>query len=84
MTLGVDREKFTERFHELRKLFPADNGGYYSRRHVILLSHEYLVSPRQCCELLTELGLVKPGGWDWFLRNGGITQAQMVEVLRGT
>jgi Zn-dependent peptidase ImmA (M78 family)/DNA-binding XRE family transcriptional regulator len=52
-----------------------------SRRHVILLAHMFDVSREAMVRRLEELGLLKPGSWDWFEANGGITDEQARQVL---
>ncbi len=52
-----------------------------SRRHVIILSHFFSVSREAMVRRLEELGLVKPGTWDWFQSNGNITDDQARQVL---
>ncbi|PTQ59429.1 Xre family transcriptional regulator [Sphingomonas aurantiaca] len=52
-----------------------------TRRHIILLAHVFSVSREAMVRRLEELGLVKPGTWDWFVQHGGITDAQAQEVL---
>jgi Zn-dependent peptidase ImmA (M78 family)/DNA-binding XRE family transcriptional regulator len=52
-----------------------------SRRHVIVLAHFFGVSREAIVRRLEELGLVKPGTWDWFQSNGGITDEQARQVL---
>jgi len=52
-----------------------------TRRHVILLAHVFGVSREAMLRRLEELGLAKPGTWDWFVQQGGITDAQALEVL---
>jgi Zn-dependent peptidase ImmA (M78 family)/DNA-binding XRE family transcriptional regulator len=52
-----------------------------SRRHVIVLAHFFGVSREALVRRLEELGLVKPGTWDWFQSNGGITDEQARQVL---
>lgn len=52
-----------------------------SRRHVIVLAHFFGVSREAVVRRLEELGLVKPGTWDWFQSNGGITDGQARQVL---
>lgn len=52
-----------------------------SRRHVIVLAHFFAVSREAMVRRLEELSLVKPGTWDWFQSNGGITDAQALQVL---
>ncbi len=53
----------------------------FSRRHVILLAHAFGVSREAMVRRIEELGLVKPGTWDWFEANGGITNDQERQVL---
>ena len=52
-----------------------------TRRHVILLAHVFGVSREAMVRRLEELDLVKPGAWDWFLANGGISNEQVRQVL---
>ncbi len=53
----------------------------FTRRHVILLAHVFGVSREAMVRRLEEIGLVKPGTWDWFEANGGITNDQERQVL---
>jgi Zn-dependent peptidase ImmA (M78 family)/DNA-binding XRE family transcriptional regulator len=52
-----------------------------NRRHVIVLAHFFAVSREAIVRRLEELKLVKPGTWDWFQSNGGITDSQTRQVL---
>ena len=52
-----------------------------TRRHVILMAHTFGVSREAIVRRLEELGLTKPGTWDWFVANGGISDAQARQVL---
>jgi Zn-dependent peptidase ImmA (M78 family)/DNA-binding XRE family transcriptional regulator len=52
-----------------------------SRRHVIVLAHFFGVSREAIVRRLEELTLAKPGTWDWFQSNGGITDEQARQVL---
>ena len=54
---------------------------HLTRRHVILLAHAFGVSREAMVRRLEELRLTKPGTWDWFVANGGITNTQTREVL---
>lgn len=54
---------------------------HLTRRHVILMAHAFGVSREAIVRRLEELGLTKRGTWDWFLANGGITNAQARQVL---
>ena len=65
-----------QRFHE----FTA-GASQLTRRHVILLAHAFGVSREAMVRRLEELALTKPGTWDWFVANGGITDAQARQVL---
>lgn len=52
-----------------------------TRRHVIILAHFFGVSREAMVRRLEELGSVRPGTWDWFIANGGITDEQARQVL---
>lgn len=52
-----------------------------TRRHIIILAHAFGVSREAMTRRLEELGLTKPGTWDWFKSHGGITDEQAREVL---
>lgn len=52
-----------------------------TRRHIILLAHFFGVSREAMVRRLEELSLTKPGTWDWFDHQGGISDAQAREVL---
>jgi Zn-dependent peptidase ImmA (M78 family)/transcriptional regulator with XRE-family HTH domain len=52
-----------------------------TRRHIIVLAHFFNVSREAIVRRLEELKLTKPGSWDWFQDNGGITDDQVREVL---
>ena len=52
-----------------------------TRRHVIILAHFFGVSREAIVRRLEELGSVKPGTWDWFMANGGISDEQARQVL---
>jgi Zn-dependent peptidase ImmA (M78 family)/DNA-binding XRE family transcriptional regulator len=66
----------TQKFEEL-----TAGSDRLSRRHVIVLAHFFGVSREAMVRRLEELGLVKPGTWDWFQANGGITDEQERQVL---
>ena len=53
-----------------------------TRRHVILMAHFFGVSREALVRRLEDLDLVKPGAWDWFAANGGITNHQARQVLK--
>ena len=65
-------ERFTELTQGSRSL---------TRRHVILMAHIFGVSREALVRRLEELRQMKPGAWDWFQANGGITNQQAREVL---
>ncbi len=52
-----------------------------TRRHVIVLAHFFGVSREAMVRRLEELGVIKPGTWDWFQSNGGISDEQARQVL---
>lgn len=52
-----------------------------TRRHVIVLAHFFGVSREAIVRRLEDLKLAKPGTWDWFQANGGITDEQERQVL---
>ena len=54
-----------------------------TRRHVIILADYFGVSREGVVRRLEELNLVPDGTWDWFERNGRITDVQAAEVLGG-
>ena len=54
---------------------------HFTRRHAILLAHAFGVSREAMVRRIEELGLVKPGTWDWFHTNGGITSEHASQVL---
>jgi Zn-dependent peptidase ImmA (M78 family) len=52
-----------------------------TRRHIIVLAHFFGVSREAMVRRLEELGSTKPGTWDWFQANGGITVDDARQVL---
>lgn len=52
-----------------------------TRRHIILLAHQFNISREACGRRLEDLNLVKKGTWAWFEANGGITNEQARDVL---
>jgi Zn-dependent peptidase ImmA (M78 family)/DNA-binding XRE family transcriptional regulator len=52
-----------------------------TRRHVIVLAHFFGVSREAMVRRLEDLGVVKPGTWDWFQSNNGISDEQARQVL---
>ena len=65
-----------ERFAELTR-----GSESLTRRHVIIMAHIFGVSREALVRRLEDLRQVKPGTWDWFEANGGITNRQAREVL---
>ena len=59
----------------------TQGASHLTRRHVILLAHTFGVSREAMVRRLGELKLTKPGTWDWFEANGGITNEQAGQVL---
>ena len=55
-----------------------------TRRHVIILSNYFGVSREAFVRRLEGLKLVPAGTWDWFLKNGAITDEQAKTVLGPT
>jgi Zn-dependent peptidase ImmA (M78 family)/transcriptional regulator with XRE-family HTH domain len=52
-----------------------------TRRHIILLAHNFGVSREAMVRRLEELRLAKDGTWDWFQTYGGISDEQAKQVL---
>ena len=69
-------ESFKESFRQLKEIT-----GKTTRRLIILLSQQYNISRQACVLRLEELGIAKKGTWDWFEKNGSITEAHVREVL---
>ena len=65
-----------QRFHEI-----TAGASRLTRRHVILLAYAFGVSRQAMVRRLEELGLTKPGTWQWFEANGRITDSQVRQVL---
>ena len=65
-----------QRFHDV-----TQGASHLTRRHVIILAHNFGVSREAMVRRLEELGLTKTGAWDWFEANGGITNEQAKQVL---
>ena len=69
-------KSFRETFRQL-----TTGADKLTRRHVILLAHQYRISREACVRRLEELRLVRRGSWDYFETNGGISNVQAREVL---
>jgi Zn-dependent peptidase ImmA (M78 family)/transcriptional regulator with XRE-family HTH domain len=54
---------------------------HLTRRHIILLAHDFGLAREAIVRRLEDLSLAKSGTWDWFLNNGGITNEQARQVL---
>lgn len=65
-----------QKFHEV-----TAGSDRLTRRHVIVLAHFFGVSREAMVRRLEELGLTKPGTWDWFEAEGKITDEQARQVL---
>jgi Zn-dependent peptidase ImmA (M78 family)/transcriptional regulator with XRE-family HTH domain len=72
----VPARTLTQKFQEL-----TAGSDRLSRRHVIVLAYFFGVSREAMVRRLEELSLVKPGTWDWFQSNGGISDEQARQVL---
>ncbi|AUM73042.1 helix-turn-helix domain-containing protein [Paracoccus jeotgali] len=70
---------FAESYRQLKEIT-----GKTTRRLIILLANQYNISRQACVLRLEELELVKKGTWDWFEKNGGITEKDVREVLGET
>lgn len=67
----------------LTAAFKAHTAGSekFTRRMAIHIAAMDGTTPRQLIERCERLGLLKPGAWEWFRENGGITRDQIDEVL---
>ena len=59
----------------------AAGSSHLTRRHVIILAHAFAVSREAIVRRLEELQQTKPGTWEWFQANGGITDEHVRQVL---
>jgi Zn-dependent peptidase ImmA (M78 family)/DNA-binding XRE family transcriptional regulator len=66
----------TEKFKEI-----TAGASRLTRRHIIVLAHTFGTSREAAVRRLEELKLSKPGTWDWFQANGGVTDEQARQVL---
>lgn len=66
----------------LRSAFEAHTFGQtrFTRRMAITIADMLEHTPRQIILKLERMRLLKPGSWDWFADNGGITKAHVDEV----
>ncbi|MBO6809247.1 MAG: ImmA/IrrE family metallo-endopeptidase [Thalassospira sp.] len=70
------RKSFSESFRHL-----TEGASRLTRRHVVLLAHQFNVSREACVRRLEELDLVRKGTWEWFVANGGISSDVVKSVL---
>lgn len=54
---------------------------HLTRRHIILLANDFGLAREAIVRRLEDLSLAKGGTWDWFQKNGGITNEQARQVL---
>lgn len=80
---NVFQRNFIAPARAVRQRFAEITAGqsHLTRRHVILLAHAIGLSREATVRRLEELKLAREGTWDWFQGNGGITDAQVREVL---
>jgi hypothetical protein len=52
----------------------------FTRRMAIRIADMDGTTPRQLILRCERLGLLKPGSWDWFVANGGITNDHLREA----
>lgn len=80
---NIFQRNFTMPSRAVRQRFAEITAGqsHLTRRHVILLAHASGVSREAMVRRLEELKLAREGTWDWFQSHGGITDAQVEEVL---
>lgn len=66
----------------LRSAFVAHTTGQekFTRRMAITIALMADQSPKQIVLRLEQLGLLRPGAWEWFADNGGITKEQIEDV----
>lgn len=69
--------------HTLSRKFQEVRAGSsrLTRRHIIILANYFGCSRESLIRRLEDLNLVPEATWDWFQRNGGITDIQAAEVL---
>lgn len=80
---NIFQRNFIAPARAVRQRFAEITAGqsHLTRRHVILLAHAIGLSREAMVRRLEELKLAREGTWDWFQSNGGITDAQVREVL---
>ena len=62
--------------HELEAAFKITVAGSrrFTRRMAICMADDFGLTPRQIVLELERSNHLKPGSWDWFAANGGITR----------
>ena len=80
---GTFASSFLAPARAVRQRFVEITAGqsHLTRRHIILLAHAFGVSREAIVRRLEDLSLAKNGTWDWFQKNGGITDEQARQVL---
>jgi hypothetical protein len=72
----MDMDDFTTAFRK-----HVEGSEKFTRRMAIGLARMDDTTPRQVVLRCERLGLLKPGSWDWFIANGGITKEHIDEAL---
>jgi Zn-dependent peptidase ImmA (M78 family) len=70
------RDSFSDSFRR-----QTEGASKFTRRHVILLAHQFNISREACVRRLEDLQLRPKGTWDWFKANGGISKETVKSVL---
>lgn len=52
----------------------------FTRRMAILMADFFCVTPKDIVVKLESMKLLKPGSWEWFVENGGITKDQIKQI----
>ena len=68
----------TQRFREI-----TAGSSRLTRQHVIVLARYFGVSPGAMVRRLEEVGVARQGAWEWFQKNGGITDQDVLEAPAG-
>lgn len=75
----MDMDAFTAAFNSHKA-----GSTKFTRRMAIAVAHMDGTTPKQAVLRCERLGLLKPGSWDWFAANGGITQDHVREARETT
>ncbi|WP_199089778.1 XRE family transcriptional regulator [Bosea sp. ASV33] len=80
---NIFQRNFITPSRAVRQRFAEITAGqsHLTRRHIIILANAFGVSREAMVRRLEELKLARDGTWDWFQEHGGITDAQVREVL---